>query len=496
MKVKDFKYLVLLNLCIFATPSSAQTKDDITFRVDGSMADLYAYRLQGIFDSRYSHVSRESIDADYQDGGSFSKNQRQQGVLIYEPLDILYKNPRSISKREVQEKVNNIAQITAGKYPQYFSINLRQEFDRRTIETYSDIMAIYEERLTIIFDRINEAYGGHLQSWVNHGTNEFFWSEDEWASAMKVADRRFTWLCENDLDEVAQKKLKFFTTAMRISEKNFCKYLQEKEKGTPWAVNFMMDFARSIYTLNPNRFSDGARPFLIPNVPEIMFHFSLPIPDRSSFRGAALNIKYPESFEDAVDLAVAQIELDALFAVQFSVEPPVPFEFYRQYLATNAEKLLFNDIRKTSDVEDRIVSANISLEDFDLMKKILYVDSLTDQQRKVLSVYDSSFANNMQGLQDRQKNAIAARKKEREESDRANEFAGKTQEYQSQFFHIATLEACYEARKNYLVPYITIDQIKSARQNWTEKQASMTLPRELWDDAESELQSGELLSFS
>ena len=264
MKVKDFKYLVLLNLCIFATASSAQTKDDITFRFDGSMADLYAYLLQGIFDSLYSHVSRESIDADYQDGGSFSKNQRQQGVLIYEPLDILYKNPRSISKREVQEKVNNIAQITAGKYPQYFSINLRQEFDRRTIETYSDIMAIYEERLTIIFDRINEGRG-HLQSRVNHGTNEFFGLKmsGHRRGKLQIADSR------GCVKTISMKRVK---TQVFYYYRDGPAYLRHcrKRKRTPHC-QLAMDFARSIYTLNPNRFSDGARPFLIPNVPEIMF---------------------------------------------------------------------------------------------------------------------------------------------------------------------------------------------------------------------------------
>ena len=66
--------MVLLNLCIFATRRAHKPKMTSPFVLTDPWRIL-RYRSQ-VFLTRYSHVSRESIDADYQDGGSFSKNQR------------------------------------------------------------------------------------------------------------------------------------------------------------------------------------------------------------------------------------------------------------------------------------------------------------------------------------------------------------------------------------------------------------------------------------
>ena len=470
---------------------------------------FYAYRLQTIFDSNYSAVLADSLRARYQPEGDFSSKEKAAGILIYKPYDIYTRSGgpkinKSISYDETFEKVKNIAKMTADSHPTYFSTSIREEIDRGNAPTITALRNLYETRLESIFDKVNERYGGALDSWQEFSGDGLFRHSKKYAQqktyALERTKSRLNWICDSIFDDAANNQRRYLSNAHYIPEESLC---DKDQKEGEDMIDYVDQFIDSAFT-PASKFSDFSHEnrgtFFIsyPTLVASTMLLSLPIPDRTDSREWATTTLYAdfhEGLRELVSLAVASIAIDAKYAAYYGYEPPIPFDFYRRELASALSEVLLDEVKGMTDIEDRLVRTGMTSSELSFVRKVFYSDNLSQREKKILEAYQ-----NILNSSDRE---ILQRQKEYEEEQNArelarqeeNKYASEKRIYLDSYFHIATVEACYSARKNYLVPYILEDQIESARRAWQVIDSNSTLPEKLKKQVETDLKAGETFQF-
>lgn len=445
---------------------------DRTFQSDKWLATLHMSRINPRIDlgdlnfgceidlsSVYATVHPERYDPSRYEGSIFIKDCDRRTTSRYFSFDEIQKwFDDSVSRNAV-----------------IFETSV--EYERKINNWTNDQTAHeYRRRLSTVLEMVDEQYDGKLKMWRDRGDSAdwFFWIYNE------TVLRRLTWMCENIFDDIAIEQAGKVSSSLGVTSEQLCGPLLDSFEETfdslDPRVSELAKRLAATTSLDPEKIASSD--FLITPSNFAYLNFVLGYYAYSNDLPDAWVGRTNDEWDltEALAHSMAMLSANVMFTAWYGFEPPTPFTFYRDQIQDAAKEFLFGDVKNLADIDRRAQQTNLDDDDFTFLLSTIDERSLDQKSQRILSVYKEKFGD-YAALADQQ-NQLASQKIEEQ----------KRKDYLEAYILFATVEACFTARREYLVKYITREQFSAAKTKWTDLRSSFDLSDNVKSSVEAEIE--------
>lgn len=485
---KSFGVLILLASLAAAHVKGVNAEEDpAPIAIDNIQAIVYAHLLGRNLTYFYDEETQvqplfldlESTHANYHPEKKLEKKHRSSFVMALNSEDRLgYR----IKVSELKQRLNAYLNQVASSNDRYFAKSMQEEMSSDDFD-FEKLYDTYQQRLYLVYDDADKRLEGRLSIWKN------FIDEHRRIPIWENAEipKRLEWMCENTLNEVATAQLKQLATALFRQDKSFCDQLAKDFIENPQKnESVLYYFLNAPFALDPRYISIPPQYFLM--TPQnaallmILLGYDLDFHDEqmSNLLGKGISRNKLELF---INFALHRISLDIIYSAYYGVAPATPFETYGELLDKPAKEFLFSNIGKEADIDQRLITSDLKKHDYELLLSSIDQSVLSTREVQIRDLYASRIERFDDILKQRESNQLALQLEQ------------KRTEYRVAFSNFAMTEACYSARKSYLVKYVQLEEVERARSKWDTVQRRLGFNSDEKEKLEKEVYDNGLISI-
>lgn len=386
------------------------------------------------------------------------------GALTYDPEKVaMVRTPERLSFDDARQSVLERFRASESQGSPIFESTLRGHSDQ-----ISDQISEYKNRIGTIRDRISASLNADISLFQTSFLRKWDWrsktySENFAPVSIQGLDydvsKELRVVCDDLFSKKSSLKIKMITAMLKIEESTLCKGDYDKEIKKIWT---------SMYALDAESLVDESRefvlsPYAISHLP-MFFGVETPSPSVSPSFGDLEGYQRVDAYKNYMRDVLGQISIGALYEVYYGVEFPIPHNFFVDFMKAGVYEFLFDE---SQDSREGIVknAKRLSPIDFYLMNLLLDKSSLSDKERRILSIYESE----IDVFQESENSLVNL-----EESNRQKL---KESEYLKLYAAFKEVETCYLGRQGYSLVYVNDVEWGRAKKTFEKKRGSLNLTK-------------------
>lgn len=383
-----------------------------------------------------------------------------------------------VPKEEVRKRVSEYINNHTNSNERYFEGSWRNEVLNNDWDA-TTALTNYRDRISTVVSDVERIMGDDLEMWKQHRSGYYYDPYDP-----DVVKGRLEWICDNIFDDMANSHLKYLAAVTALTEEEFCE--ETKNYSVTGKTSLLANRLESPFSLDPTRMSDPESGFYA--TPDYVSEMLVLLGGTIAFNDHTLRSLLESNmtksdFRVFISLSLSRISFDVVHAAYYGVAPLTSFDTYQTMLREYAQSFLFSNIGSEKDIGARLMSTDLTEEDFSILMRSLSGGALSGKEKKILSFYEKRFEN------------FEIIQKEKAEKNRIEKLNAKEQQYRNDFSHFATVEACNVGRQGYAVQYILDNQMITARERWTQIKDASGFSEEIRLKLEREVMSDGILGL-